>query len=90
VRAADNTVLAQQVGSGPSCALPEPVVLLDLQPERRSQRLDGLDTAHIRARDEAAHSQRTEDLDEIGGLAPAALVERTQMVVMLPVESVPG
>src|SRR5438874_2591458 len=77
-------------GRGTSGALSEPVVLLHLQPERRSQRLDGLDTAHIWARNEAAHAERPENLDEIGGLATAAHIEGTQTVVVLPVESVPG
>jgi hypothetical protein len=75
MRAADDAVLVQQIGGGPSCALFEPVVLLHLQPERRSQRLDGLDTAHIRTRNEAAHSERPENLDEIGGLATTARIE---------------
>ena len=76
--------------AAPPCALFEPLVQLHLQPERGGQRLDRLDAADIRAREDAPHTERPQELDELGGLQAPARIEGTQMVVVLPVEAVSG
>ena len=90
MRAADDTVLAQQLGSGVSLALFEPLVQLHLQPERSGQRLDRLDAADIRAREDTPQTERPQERDEIGRLPAPARIERPQTVVVLPVEAVSG
>ena len=75
---------------GGAFAFPEPDVLLELHSERGGERLDRLDAADVRARDDAPHSERPQELDEIGGLPPPARIERAQMVLVLPVAGAPG
>ena len=64
--------------------------MLERQAERRGKRLDRLDTANVRARDDAANPERSQQLDELRCLVPTADVERAKPVVAAPVALVAG
>src|SRR5262249_6520867 len=75
------------VGTG---ALREQVAPLQLQRARRRERHDRVDTADVRARDDAAELLPVELSDKGLRLTAAALVQRPQGVVVVPVLAVAG
>src|SRR4051812_48193030 len=66
----------------------ERIVEVDLDPDRARQRLDGLDAAHVRARHDPIDLEATKERDERCRLLAAALVERPQPVVAVPLVGV--
>ena len=88
VGARDDALFAEQFRRRVFGALREALVALDLEPERRGERLDGLDAADVRARHDPPHAERDERVHEFRGLAPAAFVERPEMIFIVPVKTV--
>src|SRR6476661_7654848 len=89
VRAADHAVLVQQLARAAACALGEPIVLLQRHTELGRQRLDGLDTTDVGARDHTANAERAQQLDELDRLAATTVIERPREVVAVPAGAVP-
>ena len=63
---------------------------LDGQAERRGERLDGLAAAHVRARQDPLHGERGEQLGVGIGVTAPQLVERAQVIVVVPGPAVAG
>lgn len=66
------------------------LTLLDLDPARFRERLDGLNATHRRARDDSLEVVLSQQADELTGLTQAARVERPQPIVSLPLVALAG
>jgi hypothetical protein len=75
VRATDDPVFLDESVRSLAGALGEPVVELHRQPAGLGERLDRLDTAGERARDDSSQLERTEQLEELQRLAAATRVQ---------------
>ena len=88
MRARDDARLAEELrrrGSGP---LGEALVVLDLELQRRGERLDGFDAARVRARHDPQNAKRDELVHELSSLPPTAFVERPEVIFIVPVKTV--
>src|SRR5262249_30583722 len=93
VRADDHVLAAQPLEHLLHLVEPrraELFVELDLEAERRGERLDGLDAAQVRARDDQVDPELGERFDEAVGLEPSPFVHGPDAVVSLPGVPVAG